>query len=127
VNDWYRTLQRPPLTPPDWVFGPVWTVLYAMIALAIFLYIRASRSGPAYPVYIVLGLHLATNFLWTYLFFGLRSPLAALVDIAILDLTLVWLIVAFSSASGLAAALLLPYLLWVSFATYLNVMFWKLS
>jgi tryptophan-rich sensory protein len=127
MNDWYRTLQRPPLTPPDWVFGPAWTVLYGLIALSIFIYIRAPKSGNPLPVYLILGVHLATNFVWSYLFFGLRSPLAALADLAVLDLTLVWLIFAFRDASGLAAALLLPYLLWVSFATYLNLMFWKLN
>jgi translocator protein len=127
MNDWYRTLQRPPLTPPDWVFGPVWTALYVMIGLSIVLYIRAPKPGNAYPVYLLLAVHLTTNFVWAYLFFGLRSPLAALLDIAVLDLTLVWLAVAFRSASGPAAALLLPYLLWVSFATYLNAAFWKLN
>jgi tryptophan-rich sensory protein len=127
MNDWYRTLQRPPLTPPDWVFGPAWTVLYALIALSIILYIRAPKSGPVTTVYLVLGVHLASNFVWSYLFFGLHSPLAALVDIAVLDLTLVWLITAFWGVSGLAAGLLIPYLLWVSFATYLNLMFWKLN
>ena len=127
MNDWYRALQRPPLTPPDWVFGPVWTVLYALIALSVILYVRAPKAGPVYPVYLVLGVHLTTNFVWTYLFFGLHSPLAALVDIAVLDLTLVWLITAFWGVSGLAAGLLLPYLLWVSFATYLNAMFWTLN
>ncbi len=127
MNDWYRTLERPPLTPPDWVFGPAWTVLYVLIALSIILYIRAPKSGPVTAVYLVLGVHLAANFVWTYLFFGLHSPLAALVDIAVLDLTLVWLITAFWGASGLAAGLLLPYLLWVGFATYLNLMFWRLN
>ena len=127
MNDWYRTLQRPPLTPPDWVFGPAWTVLYALIGISVFLYIRAPKAGIPLPVYLLLAVHLAANFVWTYLFFGLRAPLVALADIVVLDLTLVWLILAFRAASGLAAGLLLPYLLWVSFATYLNFMFWKLN
>lgn len=127
MNDWYRTLQRPPLTPPDWVFGPAWTVLYALIALSIILYVRAPKPGNPIPVYLLLGLHLTANLVWSYLFFGLQSPGAALLDIAVLDLTLVLLIAAFWRVSGLAAGLLLPYLLWVGFATYLNLMFWRLN
>jgi len=124
---WYATLHRPPLTPPDWIFSPVWTVLYIMIATAIVLYYRSSHKPRPWLTTAVLGVHLLANFSWTYLFFGLRSPALALVDIAILDVTLVLLVRWFWQARRLAGLLLLPYLLWVLFATYLNVGFYRLN
>ncbi|MEI6972218.1 MAG: TspO/MBR family protein [bacterium] len=127
MNSWYATLQRPPLTPPDWVFGPVWSVLYAMIAVSVALYYWAPARPYIWPVSALLILHLISNFAWTYLFFRLQSPLAALVDILFLDVSLVVLVGAFWCVSTPAAVLLLPYLAWVLFATYLNAGFYRLN
>ena len=123
MNDWYATLERPPLTPPDWVFGPAWTVLYAMIALAIALYAWHTRARRPWPVYALIALHLATNLCWTPIFFGLRRTGWALVDLAVLDVTLGLMIVVFWRAYRPASILLWPYLAWVLFATYLNAGF----
>jgi tryptophan-rich sensory protein len=123
MNDWYKQLEKPPLTPPDWIFGPVWTVLYIMIAVSILIWIRYTPRPRSTLIYLVLLVHLVSNFIWTPLFFGLQSPRLALVDIVVLDATLVTLIILFHKTSPLAAFLLVPYLLWVSFATYLNLMF----
>lgn len=128
MNDsWYDALQRPPLTPPSTVFSPVWTILYIMIAIAIILYVRTPDKQGTRWVYPLLVLHLGTNFVWTWFFFGLQSPGLALIDILVLDVTLWVLIWAFFRAKPIAGWLLVPYLLWVSFATYLNAGFWWLN
>lgn len=127
MNPWYQTLNRPALTPPDWIFGPVWTILYLMIGLSIYLYYRSPEKPYIVPTTIMLVLHLVSNFFWTYLFFGRQSPAAALADIIFLDISLVMLILSFWMASRTAALLLVPYLAWVSFATYLNHGFYRLN
>lgn len=127
MNTWYEELTRPPLSPPNWVFGPVWTILYIMIAVSIILYYQASGKQYASLATAVLIVHIIANLSWTSLFFGLKSPLLALIDILVLDITLVLLIYLFWQASTTAAVLLIPYLLWVSFATYLNAGFYWLN
>ncbi len=127
MTDWYSTLTRPPLTPPNWVFSPVWTVLYITIAISIFLYYRSPSKPHVGWISAVLILHLTTNFAWTYLFFSLHSPAMALIDIAVLDISLIILIYWFWKASVPAGALLVPYLFWVLFATYLNYGFHRLN
>ena len=123
MNAWYATLNRPPLTLPNWVFGPAWTVLYALIVMAIVLYYRARPATGRRLTSGILVFHLLTNFIWTPLFFGLRRPGLALADILLLDVSLLAVILLFRRSSKAAAVLLMPYLLWVFFATYLNVGF----
>ena len=127
MNSWYQELTRPYLTPPNWVFGPAWTILYIMIAIAIIMYYSASGKQQVLLTTAVLVVHLAANFSWTPLFFGAKNPLLALLDIIVLDVTLVVLIFLFWQASTVAAVLLIPYLCWVSFATYLNAGFYWLN
>lgn len=127
MNAWYQALQQPPLTPPNEVFGPVWTVLYGMIAVSIVLFLRKVRREWGYGVYGVIGVHILSNVAWTGLFFGLRSPGLALMDILLLDVTLVWMVRVFWKAHRVASILLWPYLAWVLFATYLNAAFWVLN
>lgn len=127
MNTWYEQLNRPALTPPGWVFGPVWTVLYAMIAISILLYYRSPGKQYVVVTTVVLVVHLISNFIWTWLFFRLQSPLLALVDIVVLDCTLLALIALFWQTNRIAAGLLVPYLLWVLFATYLNWGFYRLN
>ena len=127
MNVWYEQLNKPALTPPSWIFSPVWTVLYIMIVIAILLYYRTPGKENVAIVTTILVLHLAANFIWTYLFFGLQSQLLALVDIIFLDITLIALIVFFMKANMLSGALLVPYLLWVLFATYLNWGYYRLN
>lgn len=127
MNAWYSSLQRPALTPRDWIFAPVWSLLYATIAIAIILYYRAAVKSHVGLTTAILVLHLAANFIWTYLFFKLHSPAAALADIIFLDLSLMSLILIFWQASRPAAIILFPYLAWVLFATYLNYGFYKLN
>ena len=127
MNVWYEGLKRPPLTPPNWIFGPVWTILYLMIAFSLYLYVRTKPKQHPEATVILLVIHLISNFIWTALFFSLQSPLLALLDILVLDLSLVVLIFLFQRTNRIAAALLLPYGLWVGFATYLNLGFFLLN
>ncbi|MBN2415415.1 tryptophan-rich sensory protein [bacterium] len=127
MNSWYESLQRPALTPPGWVFGPVWTVLYSMIAVSLFLFIGKVRGDNGYGMYGVIALHLVLNFCWTWLFFGLRRPGLALIDIVLLDVTLIFLVVRFWPVQRISSILLWPYLVWVLFATWLNAGFYVLN
>jgi benzodiazapine receptor len=127
MNSWYSTLNSPPLTPPNWIFSPVWTVLYVTIAVSIFTYYRSPSKQHVVLTTAVLSIHLLANFVWTYLFFGLQSPGAALADIIVLDLSLLFLIPWFWSANSFSGAILIPYMLWISFATYLNYGFYRLN
>lgn len=111
---WYQTLQKPSFSPPSWIFGPVWTILYAMMGISAYL---IWRSKTARTVFI---LQLATNLLWSLLFFGLRSPLLALIDIGILWVLILTTIRYGYRISRPAAYLLIPYFCWVSFAAVLN-------
>ena len=125
--DWYATLSRPPLTPPDWVFSPVWTLLYLMITLAVILYYRTPIKAHVRQTTAVLIVHGLCNFSWTFFFFGLHAPFVALVDCVLLLLTLIVLVRWFLKANQWAGLLLIPYLAWVLFATYLNAGFWILN
>jgi len=127
MNAWYTQINRPPLTPPNWIFGPVWTVLYIMIAISIIIYVIRTRKTRPYWAYVLIGVHLVTNFSWTPIFFGLQNPGWALVDILLLDITLAALMVLFWRTSKVASMLLWPYLTWVLFATYLNAGFYYLN
>ncbi len=124
VHSWYLTLKPPPLTPPPAVFGPVWTVLYVMIGVAAWRVWRTPGHAPALRLW---GWQLAANALWTPAFFGLRSPALALAVMAALIVLLLATLRAFRAHDRLAAALLLPYLAWVLFATWLNLGFWWLN
>ena len=127
MDDWYLELTRPPLAPPDWIFGPVWTILYIMIAVSLILYFKQTRRNPVYWALPVIILHLIANFSWTPVFFGLQRPGLALIDILLLDITLVIIILHFWKTARPSSVLLWPYLAWVSFATYLNAGFYFLN
>ena len=127
TGGWYAQLQKPSWNPPAWIFGPVWTVLYIMMAVAAWMVWRVGgwrRQGRA------LGLFLGQwllNALWTPLFFGLHQPLLAFVEIVALWVVLVATVIAFGRVRRAAAVLLLPYLAWVSFAAVLNFTIWWLN
>jgi tryptophan-rich sensory protein len=116
---WYRRLSKPPWQPPGAVFGPVWTVLYAMIAASM-LTVRRHPTAQQRPLFVLYGSNLALNLAWSMIFFRGRSPLAAGVEILALEGTTVALVVRAWPVSRLAALLLVPYALWVAFATALT-------
>lgn len=127
VEDWYPTLAKPTFTPPDWVFGPVWSVLYASMAIAAWrVWRRAGFQGAAIP-FLLFGLQLALNLEWSVLFFGQRAIGWALADMIVLLLLIVATMIAFWRIDRLAGLLLLPYALWVGYAMLLNAAIWWLN
>ena len=124
-GEWYDSLQRPPLAPPNWIFGPVWTLLYLAIAVAGFLVWRSPETSRL--ALVLWGTQLTLNALWSYLFFGLERPGLALVEISILLMVIVATTLVFFRIRTMAGALFVPYTMWVSFATYLNAGFWYLN
>jgi translocator protein len=126
-NDWYQSLRRPSWSPPDWVFGPVWTVLYASIGVAGWLVWRERGSDQVDAALTVWGVQLVLNAAWTWLFFGLHRPGLALIDIVALAMAIAGMIVLFGRVSQVAAVLLVPYLAWVCFAAALNAAIWHLN
>ena len=127
VSTWYPMLRKPAWNPPAWIFGPVWTVLYLMIAISAWLVWRERGFSRGAGALGLFALQLALNALWSPLFFGLRSPLAGFVDIVPLRAAILAVLVSFWTISPLAGALLVPYWLWVSFATVLNLAIWRLN
>ena len=127
VSTWYPTLEKPSFNPPDWIFGPVWTTLYALMGVALYRVSEAQEGEPGVVrmAQVLFGLQLGLNTLWSFLFFGRRSPLAALIEIVALWIAILATTLAFWRISRGAALLLLPYLAWVSFAAVLNFELWR--
>lgn len=127
VRTWYPTLRKPSWNPPARAFGPVWTVLYLLMAFAAWLVWRARDTTDVGPALAIFGLQLVLNVLWSVLFFGLRRPGPAVAEIAVLWLAIAGTILAFWPLDQTAALLLLPYLAWVSFASMLNLSIYRLN
>jgi tryptophan-rich sensory protein len=128
-SEWYyHVLQRPSWNPPDWLFPPAWTLLFILMGTALYLVVmQGIENKPVKSALAVFGVQLLLNLGWSALFFGLHSPLFALVDIVLLWLAIVLTIVKFRAVSPLAGNLLIPYILWVSFASFLNFTIWQLN
>ncbi len=128
IPTWYTTLNKPFFNPPNWIFGPVWTILYILMGIALFLVLNKKEvKGEKGTAILFFGIQLFLNLLWSILFFGLKSPVAGLLEIGILWISIVFTIFLFYRISKLSALLLAPYLLWVSFATVLNYFIWRLN
>jgi benzodiazapine receptor len=126
VRTWYPTLRKPAGTPPSWVFGPVWTTLYVLMAVSAWLVWREYGWGARAALLIFFG-QLALNLAWSGIFFGARLLGPALMEIVVLWLAIAFNIFVFSRLTPWAAHLLVPYLLWVTFAMYLNFGIWWLN
>jgi len=124
VRDWYPTIAKPSWTPPGWVFGPVWTGLYAMMAVAAWLVWRKVGWGGAL---IWFGVQLVLNATWSPVFFGMRQIGWACVNIVLLWGAIAGTMVVFWRVNAVAGMLFMPYLAWVSFATALNFAIWRLN
>jgi translocator protein len=127
VRDWYPALNKPTWTPPAWLFGPVWTVLYLCIAFAGFLVWRHSGFGGAKWAMALFALQLLLNAAWSWIFFYLRQPGWGFVEIVLLWAAILATIVEFISITGWSGAMLVPYFLWVTFAACLNLAIWRLN
>ena len=120
-SDWYASLAKPEFMPPDWLFGPVWTILYGMMAISLFLVWRQGLDRPrGKTAFVVFLAQLIVNAIWSPVFFGLKMPELALIVIIILWLSICLTVAIFAKVSRLGAWLLVPYLAWVTFATVLN-------
>jgi translocator protein len=127
IAQWYACLNKPWWAPPSWLFGPVWTLLYAMMATAAWLVWRQGGWAATAPALAMFVLQLGLNVTWSGLFFGLRRPDAAFVEIVLLWYVILATLILFGAHCRFAAWLLSPYLLWVTFAVTLNYAFWKLN
>lgn len=133
IPTWYAALVKPSFNPPNWAFGPVWIILYAMMGVSFYLLwnvldaSRGEKKCDAKTAMIVFGVQLLLNLLWTFIFFGLHSPLAAIPVIILLWIAILLTIWLAYPLSRHAANLLVPYILWVSFASILNIAIFLLN
>jgi tryptophan-rich sensory protein len=127
IDGWYATLNRPSIAPPNWVFGPVWTLLYLMMAVAAWVVWKKDGMRQAALPLTLFGVQLVLNVLWSVLFFGMENPFLAFLEIVILWLFILATTIAFFRESRVAGGLMVPYLCWVTFAAVLNYGFWTLN
>jgi benzodiazapine receptor len=121
VGPWYRALRKPTWNPPDWVFGPAWTLILGLAAWAgVLAWTQAPDGAARLTIGLLYGVNIVLHMLWSPLFFNLRRPDWALVEVPFLWLSIVGLIVGVTTYAGSAGWLLAPYLLWVAFAAWLN-------
>ena len=127
VGDWYRSLAKPSWNPPNWIFGPVWSTLYLMMAVAAWLtWMKRSAQAVGLPLGLY-ALQLALNAAWTAIFFGAHQMGWAFAEIAVLDALILACVITFWPVSRSAALLMVPYFAWVSFAALLNLTLWRLN
>lgn len=128
IGDWYVNIERSSLTPPNWVFGPVWSLLYLLMGIAAWLvWQRGLKNAVVKTALVLFSVQLILNCLWSIFFFGWHQPGLALVDIVLLWISILLTIKYFAKISRIAAWLLIPYIMWVSFAAYLNYVIWTLN
>jgi len=130
IPAWYAGLQRPSFSPPNWIFGPVWILLYLLMGISVYLIWSACAKPLAEEdrnTLTIFWIHLFLNATWSIVFFGLQSPFWAFFNIIILWLFIITLIIKFWKINKWASYLLVPYLLWVSFASVLNYFIWYLN
>lgn len=127
IDEWYAALDKPSWTPPSWVFGPVWTVLYIAMAVAAWLVWRQAGLAAARWPLGLFAVQLGLNVAWSWLFFGLRSPALGLIDILLLWIAIAATLASFWRRTTAAGLLLAPYLAWVTFAAVLNSAIWWLN
>jgi len=128
IPTWYATLEKPAFNPPNWLFAPVWTLLYLLMGVAAFLVWRKGLENRQVRIALIVFLvQLVLNALWSVAFFGLESPLFGVVVIAALWVAILFTVLKFYRISLAASVLMWPYLLWVTFAAVLNVSIWLLN
>ncbi|WP_103865383.1 TspO/MBR family protein [Aquimarina sp. I32.4] len=128
VDTWYASLEKPSFSPPDWIFGPTWIILYIMMGIAAgIVWSKGFYHKWVKTALYHFGFQLLLNAAWSIFFFGLQSPLIALLDIIALFILLLFTIKWFTVVNSTAAYLLIPYILWVAFAAALNFGIWQLN
>ena len=126
IPDWYIYLNKPSFNPPGYVFGPVWTFLYTLMGIAVYLVWTSDKGRSILPL-VIFDIQLILNALWSILFFGFRNPFIAFIDIILLWIFIILTIWQFAKVDKKAAYLLIPYIAWVSFAVFLNYSIWQLN
>jgi tryptophan-rich sensory protein len=127
IPGWYETLNKPSFNPPNWIFGPVWTTLYFLMGISLFLVWRQNASRERNNAILVFITQLVLNFCWSFLFFHFHQIGLALVDIVLLWLCIFLMILLFYKIKPVAAYINIPYILWVTFATLLNAAYYFLN
>lgn len=128
ISTWYASLEKPAFTPPNWIFSPVWITLYLLMGIAVFLIWRVGlREEGVLGAFTIFWAQLIVNILWSVVFFGFESPLGGVILILILWAAILITIIRFFKISNIAGALLIPYIIWVSIASYLNIGIWILN
>jgi tryptophan-rich sensory protein len=126
-DGWYRELRKPAFTPPDWIFGPVWTLLYILMGVAAWLVWLRRGNRTVIVALVLFAIQLALNAAWPGLFFGLHNPRLAFAEIVVLWLAIVLTLWTFFRVSKVSGWLMVPYLGWVTFAAVLNMAIWRLN
>ncbi len=126
IPAWYNTLNKPSFSPPNWLFGPVWTMLYVLMGVAAYL-VWTSGAKDVKPALYVFGLQLILNTIWSVIFFGMRNPLYAFIEIILLWITIALTLMRFYKIRKAAAYLMIPYICWVTFAALLNYEIWRMN
>ena len=127
IGTWYAQLNKPFFNPPNWLFGPVWTVLYILMGVSFYLILQSTKNIDRRKAIYVFVIQLFLNFWWSFLFFKFHLLFIALVEIVLIWVSIVTMISRFKNVNKTAAYLQIPYLLWVSFATALNGAIWWLN
>ena len=128
IPTWYTRLKKPRYTPPNWVFGPVWTILYILMGISVFLiWQKGLDTNGVLLAFTLFWVQLAFNVLWSIVFFGIKSSVGGVITIIVLWLLILATIVASFRISGWAGTLLTPYIVWVTIASYLNIGVWRLN
>jgi tryptophan-rich sensory protein len=127
TGSWYQSIQKPSWNPPNWIFGPVWTTLYVLMGIALYLVWRSPDSARRRTALWLFGIQLTLNFFWSFIFFNRQQIGGALIEIIILWIFILLTIFAFAKLNKTAAWLLVPYISWVSFATLLTYTIWALN
>ncbi|MEA2020393.1 MAG: TspO/MBR family protein [Patescibacteria group bacterium] len=127
IPTWYETLKKPKFNPPGWVFGPAWTILYILISISFHLIWSTVGFEKNKKVLVIFVIQLVLNALWSIIFFGLQNPALAFIEIVILWVAILLTLLNFYKLDRTAGLLLVPYLLWVTFAALLNFSIWQLN
>lgn len=127
INNWYITLNKPVFNPPNYLFGPVWTVLYILMGISFYIILQSGSDKNKTKAILIFSIQLFLNFFWSFLFFKFHLLGIALIEIITIWLFIILMIIQFKKVNKLAAYLQLPYLAWVSFATLLNASIWWLN
>ncbi|KPM46851.1 TspO/MBR family protein [Jiulongibacter sediminis] len=127
IDSWYSSINKPSFNPPNWIFAPVWTTLYALMGVSLFIVWQSPASQFRTNALIIFGIQLFLNFCWSFLFFYFESPGLALVEIVFLWASILMMIFYFIKVKPIAGYLQIPYIIWVSFASILNAAIWHLN